>query len=104
MYVELVNITNYSQWKSYYYNCTTGAWTSIVIVDGSVGAKANSSPAGTTATASSGVASVSGTAAAAMAAESAVSGGVGIMVRSEIGAVVAVALVVQLVEPLHVLI
>lgn len=45
------------------------------------------------------MASVSGTTAAAMAAESAVSGGVRIMVRSEIGAVVAVALVVQLVEP-----
>lgn len=69
-----------------------------MVVDGSVGAKANLSPAETTATASSGVASVSGTA------ESAVSGGVGIMVRSEIGAVVAVALVIQLVEPLHVLI
>jgi hypothetical protein len=103
MNIELVNITNYSPGKSFYYNCTTGAWTSIVIVDGSVGAKANSSPAGTTATASSDVASVSGTAAA-MAAENAVSGDVGIMVRSEIGAVVAVALVVQLVEPLHVLI
>jgi len=93
MYVELVNITNYSPGKSYYYNCTTGAWTSIVIVDGSVGAKGNSSPAGTTATASSGVASVSGTAAAAMAAEGAMFG-VGRMVRSEIGAVVAIALVV----------
>lgn len=98
MYVESVNITNYSPGTSYYYNGTTGAWTSIVVVGRSVGSKANSSTVGTTAAASGGVAGVSGTAAAAMAAESAVSGATGIMVRSGIGAAVAIMLVLQLVE------
>jgi hypothetical protein len=69
-------------------------WINIVVIDRSIGVKANSSPTGTTATALSSVASVSGAAAAVIVAESMVSRGVGIIVRPEIRAVIAVALVI----------